>query len=623
MNFLLKERPKKWVVLAFGAMCAQAMFSFLWTRSFRLTAVGDLIQCVVLLACVFSMLPNVSREKGRSRLFWILISGGFGTWLCAQILWTYFEVFLHREVPNPFVGDVILFLHLVPMMAALALQPHERRDDPFAKLGLLDFTLLLTWWLYLYLFVVIPWQYVYFSESLYGRSFDLLYLSEHLAFIAALILVRRRSTGSWKIIYSYLLGAGSLYAVSSIGASVAIDLHVYYTGSFYDLPLLIAIAWFSGVGAMANTLPQQSQSPTGVFSKHGIWAARLAMSAVFSTPLMIVWAVFDGNGPQRVRTYRLVLTVGTMLVIGSLVFLKQHLLDQELVRLLRTSDENLEQMSRLRDDLLRKEKSLTWFSQELQRKNLELQEVSFTDSLTGLWNRRYVEEVLAGDAGLVLRERGRTHESAADDIDQRDLAFLMVDVDSFKKVNDCYGHSIGDELLRKIAKRLSSVVRKSDLLARWGGEEFLIMTRSADRSAIPVFCGRILDVMASERFELSNSISLRKTCSIGWAPYPWCEAAVEAMCPEEVIELADAALYLAKSEGRNQSVGFLPADLAMTSPQRINPANLRDKESSLIRVVKVLGERRAAFGDAGSDSRQGEIATSCANDLLGNGDGGA
>jgi diguanylate cyclase (GGDEF)-like protein len=601
---------------AFGAVCAQALFSLLWSRSFRLTAFGDLIQCVLLLACVFSMLLNVTREKGRTRLFWVLMSTGFGVWLCAQILWTYFEVFLHREVPNPFVGDVILFLHLVPMMAALALQPHQRWDDPLAKLGSLDFTLLLTWWLYLYFFVVIPWQYVYFNELLYGRSFDLLYLSEHLAFLAALVLVRRRSTGPWKIIYSYLLGAASLYAVSSIVASVAIDLHVYYTGSFYDLPLLVAVAWFSGVGSIASTLPAQRPPATTVFSEHGIWAARLAMLAVFSTPLMIVWAVFGGHGPPRVRTYRLVLTVGTMLVMGGLVFLKQHLLDWELVRLLRASHENLEQMCRLRDDLLNKEQSLTWFSQELQRKNLELQEVSFTDSLTGLWNRRYLEEALPGDAGLVLRERGRSHEPATGKIDCRNLVFLMVDIDSFKKVNDCYGHAVGDELLRKIAKRLSSVVRKSDLLVRWGGEEFLIMTRSADRSGISVFCDRILNVMASERFELSNSISLRKTCSIGWAPYPWCEGAVEALCPEDVIELADTALYFAKSKGRNQSMGFLPSELAMTSPERINPASLRDEQSGLIRVAHSLGQKRDAYGETGSDLCQDDVAGRRREDLL-------
>jgi hypothetical protein len=83
---------------------------------------------------VLSVLPNIAQEKGRARLFWVLMGAGFGTWLGAQVLWTYFEIFLHREVPNPFVGDGILFLHIVPMMAALALQPHLRLDDPLAKL---------------------------------------------------------------------------------------------------------------------------------------------------------------------------------------------------------------------------------------------------------------------------------------------------------------------------------------------------------------------------------------------------------------------------------------------------------------------------------------------------------
>lgn len=575
-----------------GAVCAQALLSLLWTHSFRLTAFGDLIQCVLLLFCVLSVLPSVAQENGRARLFWVLMGAGFGTWLAAQMLWTYFEIFLHREVPNPFVGDVVLFLHIVPMMAALALQPHLRRDDPLAKLGSFDFALLLIWWLYLFLFVVIPWQYVYPSEAVYGRSFDALYLAEHLVFLTTLALVWRRSAGRWRIIYAYLLGAASLYAISSIAASVAIDLHVYYTGSLYDLPLLAAIAWFSSAGPLARTLPQETQLAATAPSHASIWAARLAMLAVFSTPFMIVWAVSGGREPQSVRTYRVALTVSVMLIMGGLVFLKQHLLDRELIRLLRVSQENFEEVSRLKDDLVGKERSLTWYSRELQRKNLELQEVSFTDSLTGLWNRRYLEEVLAGDAGLIMRQRDRGHDPASADFDRRSLIFLMVDIDSFKKVNDSYGHAVGDELLRKVAKRLSSVVRKSDLLVRWGGEEFLIMTRSADRLGISVFCDRILEVMASERFELSNSISVRKTCSIGWAPYPWCEADPEAICPEDVIELADIALYRAKAEGRNQSVGFLPSELAMSSPERIEPANLRDEHSGLVRVVRALGEKR-------------------------------
>ena len=101
-----------------------------------------------------------------------------------------------------------------------------------------------------------------------------------------------------------------------------------------------------------------------------------------------------------------------------------------------------------------------------------------------------------------------------------------------------------------------------------------------------IFCSRILDAMASEPFELSKGIKVRMTCSIGWAPFPWCSSAFEAICAEESLELADSALYLAKSLGRNQSVGLLPSDIALASPDRITLENLREERSELVKVVR-------------------------------------
>ena len=186
---------------------------------------------------------------------------------------------------------------------------------------------------------------------------------------------------------------------------------------------------------------------------------------------------------------------------------------------------------------------------ELQRKNLELQEISFTDALTGVWNRRYLEEILTAEAGQVLRNYQRARGSDIRKMDHRDLVFIMVDVDFFKEVNDRHGHPAGDRLLQLVAQRLSTVVRKSDVLVRWGGEEFLIMSRSTDPSGTPAFCSRVLEVMASEPFDLGHGITVRKTCSVGWSAYPWCRGAFEAICAEETIALADAALYQAKGSG--------------------------------------------------------------------------
>jgi diguanylate cyclase (GGDEF)-like protein len=580
------QNGRKWTLAVGALVCVHIAATVLVRRSFALTAFGDILQNLILLASAALFLNNFRLASPRNRLFWGLMSLGLCMWLVSQVTWTYFEVYLRQEVPNPFVGDVILFLHIVPMMAALAIQPHVEQDDRAIRVDTLDFALLMIWWLFLYLFVVIPWQYVHPSEIVYGRSFDLVYVSEELALVTGLMLVWRRSRGAWRRIYFHFFLASLSYCVASLAASEAIDLHLYYTGSIFDVPLVAAMAWFIRLGFLARSLDDDTVTEGSAMRGLGIWKARLAMVAVFITPLMIAWAEFGGRAPQSVRTYRVLLTIAVMILMGALVFLKQHLLDQELLSLLRSSRHNLDEMCRLKDELENKEQSLRWHSLELQRKNLELQEISFTDVLTGLWNRRYLEEILPAEAGQVLRNYQRARGSEIRKMDHRDLVFIMVDVDFFKQVNDLYGHPAGDRLLQLVAQRLSTVVRKSDVLVRWGGEEFLIMSRSTDPSGTPAFCSRVLEIMSSNQFDLGHGILLRKTCSVGWAAYPWCRPAFEAICPEESIALADAALYLAKGMGRNQGVGILPGESALNEPASISLIAAREGKSPLSRLVK-------------------------------------
>ena len=579
---------RKWTIAIGMLVFVHIAVSIFVPRSFALTAFGDILQNVVLFLATVAFLLNVRATSGRARRFWLLMGLGLATWLVSQVMWTYFEVYLRHEAPNPFSGDVILFLHVVPMMAAVAIQPHQKQEDRAIRARTLDFALLLTWWLFLYLFVVIPWQYVHLSEPIYGRSFDLLYFSEELVLAGGLLLVWRRSRGAWRSIYLQLFGATLLYCVASLTASEAIDLHAYYTGSLYDVTLVASMAWFVRIGFMFASSDAEEPEEEEPVRGFGIWKARLAMVAVFVTPFMVAWAEFGGDAPRRVRTYRLFLTIAVMFVMGLLVFLKQHLLDQELLSLLRSSRRNLEEMCRLKDELENKEQSLRWHSLELQRKNLELQEISFTDVLTGVWNRRYMEEILSAEAGQVLRNYERAHGSGIRKMDHRDLVFIMVDVDFFKEVNDVHGHPAGDRLLQLVAQRLTTVVRKSDVLVRWGGEEFLIMSRSTDPTGTPAFCSRILEVISAEPFDLGHGITVRKTCSVGWAGYPWCRQACEALCAEESIELADAALYRAKARGRNRGVGIVATEVAGKNPAEISLYNLRQENCPLGQSIETL-----------------------------------
>ena len=509
-------------MLARALVFFEAVLSVSVRRSYSLTAAGDLAQCLLLASLVVCVASNGRTSDQRARLFWNLLSLGCTLWLSAQILWTYFEVFLRREVPNPFVGDVILFLHLVPMMGAFAMQPHREHEEQMGGLGALDFALLVIWWLYLYLFVVIPWQYVWPDEVRYGRGFDLVYFLEHFVFLTCAGAVWCRSTGAWKVIYGHLFGAGALYALGSVAASIAIDFGKYYTGSLYDIPLVGAMAWFAGMGTVASKLTLRPEPVKATQERQDVWVSGLAMFTLLSLPVMAGWAVFAGQVPSPVRGFRLLLTLITMMLMGGLAWIKQHRLDKKLARA-----------------------------------NRELREDSLTDLLTGARNRRFLHTTIEGDVRQVLRSYSATTGSQLKR--NRDLIFYLIDTDSFKEVNDRHGHVIGDKLLVEIARRISSAIRHSDVLIRWGGDEFLVASRYTEREEASSLPARVLHAVGDDPIELEDGISIRCTCSIGWAVFPWFTRAAEAVSYEDALRLADHALYEAKKAGRNQAVGMLPS----------------------------------------------------------------
>jgi len=342
-----------WMAVAALLVAAHAALSFSLQEGRTLTVFGDLTQCGMLLVLVLALGGNAVATRGSTRVFWLFMTGGAGLWLATQMLWTYYEVYLGQEVPNPFAGDVVIFMHIVPMMGALALRPHRHGERPL-RLGLLDFLLLLLWWIFLYLFIVIPWQYVRFDEALYGFNFNVLYDAEKMALLAGLGAFWLRSSGTWKRVYAHLFTAAAIYEVSSHAINIAIDQKRYYTGSPIDVFLVLAMAWFVSAGLVARE--QASTPAAAVEPRQEVWPARLAMAAVLSIPGFVLWDLFASNAPVAVRDFRLMVALGAMVLLTFLVFLKQHLLDRELLRLLGASEESLQRQKDLQNELIRSEK---------------------------------------------------------------------------------------------------------------------------------------------------------------------------------------------------------------------------------------------------------------------------
>ena len=189
---------------------------------------------------------------------------------------------------------------------------------------------------------------------------------------------------------------------------------------------------------------------------------------------------------------------------------------------------------------------------ELEAAYLRIEDASLTDPLTQLRNRRFLEQSIPADVELAARH----HEDGGAADGGSDLVFLLVDLDHFKSVNDTYGHAAGDAVLIQTAEILRSTFRASDAIVRWGGEEFLVVSRFLDRSEAPALAEKLRAAVEAHEFRLADGSLLRRTCSIGFALYPFSPARPRAIPWEEIVDLADFGLYAAKRSGRNGWVGI-------------------------------------------------------------------
>ncbi len=181
----------------------------------------------------------------------------------------------------------------------------------------------------------------------------------------------------------------------------------------------------------------------------------------------------------------------------------------------------------------------------LAQKNAELSVQSSRDPLTALYNRRYFQNFIAAQKAHPDRRRREADAEAR--------ALLLIDIDHFKETNDRFGHAIGDAVLVAVADRLRDALRETDMIVRWGGEEFLVYaTTKADR--VDDIAARILHAISAQPITLNDKV-IRTTASIGYMAMPLPPATVP-LSWDQAIGLIDMALYMAKVNGRNRAYGI-------------------------------------------------------------------
>jgi signal transduction histidine kinase len=348
-------RRHRWFVVAGAITLAFAMVSLTVRRGPALTAISDVGYLLLTLVIGGSMLSNAWSARGVDRRFWALMGSGCVLWSCDQAAWAYFEVVRRAAAPDPWVMDIFLFLHLMPMIAAVALRPHRTEGKDKFRLDVLDFLMLLVWWVFLYAFVVFPSQYVSLSLVAYDRNFSSLYLVESAVLVLVLGLAARGAPAGWKMVYLNLMVGSAFYAAGSQAVNLAVTTGHYYTGSLYDVPLIGTVAWMAATALTACQWRPEAVPFKGD-DKWGAIAVRLAMLAILSLPVLGLWALRGDDSPPLTRTFRLITVLVAMLALGGFVFVRQYLQDQALIRLLEESRRSYENEQRLQSHLVQREK---------------------------------------------------------------------------------------------------------------------------------------------------------------------------------------------------------------------------------------------------------------------------
>ena len=323
---------------------------------------GNLVQCLVPLLANAGLLLNAGTPHWRRNIFWMLLAMSSTLWMIGQFEWTYYEVYQHQRMPVINDGDIIFFLKGIPIMAALALQPHRKRGEVRLQFGYLNFVLLFTWWTFVYAFFVFPWMYAVPSEGQYNYNFDLITNVQNMLIVIGLGALWLKTKGAWRVVYANLFGSAAMYMLSALVINVGISTNTYSTGKLYDLPLISSFLWFGLAGVIAYL--KRAELDSLQFSgaegdekpRESVWSARLAMAAVISLPLFAIFTLrFERDAPA-VRDFRLMTTLIASVPIAFLVFWRTHIADADRARLLARSEQSIENLQRLQAQMVQTEK---------------------------------------------------------------------------------------------------------------------------------------------------------------------------------------------------------------------------------------------------------------------------
>lgn len=317
-----------WLAALIGIVAIKAVLSLAVKPGSLFLSFGGIGNLLLLiLATGFAVRNAIQRTHTGSRLFWTFLAIAYGLWGLDYCFGLYSQLVLRAQDSDNWMADSLLFLHIVPLMAAVAAVPHKNIADSKRHRVLFTALFLLFCWTVLSGYTIFPPRY---STSSYGLRFDILYLIENMALVLALGYVTLRARGDWRSTYLHLLGASSLYAVSSAVANLAMDSGAYVNGKLYELGVAASLCWFVWIPLRIRKVPEAGLGARPSDGDHGSRTSVWAMLAVVMISIPVGWELFARNENVGARTVRLLVAIATIAGLASLGYMKEYLAKRDL-----------------------------------------------------------------------------------------------------------------------------------------------------------------------------------------------------------------------------------------------------------------------------------------------------
>jgi len=474
----------------------------------------------------------------------LMMAAGLLLYGIGQAFFAYPEVVKHVNPPFPGWADVF-FLAMYPLTITAVLripvQPLTRTSRVRVFLDSAMFMVAA---------IAFSWHFVLGptmmqgSQTLIGRIVALSYpVLDLLVLLSALLLASRAGDRTARFGIGVLL-IGLLSVV--VGDSIYLFrlLHNdYHTGSLMDVTYSLGFTMMAlGTSALQPVGTQEPASDRSDVAPRDplqieaqpLWRLLLPYSFF---PLLVALLLYTRDLPgnkileQGVFASSVVL-IGLILLRQILAIRENHILNRALASAYRQSAAYAERMESMNTELNAAQAELQISVEALTRANARLHALATTDALTGLSNRRAMEVAVDTEIERSVRYG-------------RSCALIFLDLDHFKSVNDTSGHQAGDDTLSELSLFIQNALRASDIVGRWGGEEFVAILPETDTAGAKIVALELRRLIEQQKFSAAGGIRL--TCSIGVATFP-----SDAANRDALVDAADKAMYAAKQMGRNQ-----------------------------------------------------------------------